>query len=202
MSKSYRKQFSLKNLTKNKQQKKAVTSKFSFLLFDVFYNPFLLRDDNWQGSQHHRKEEEEGFITICLSGWVTSPPPACLTNSAGERKVPWHTHIILTSSPFPYLYRMPSTLLPLGPSPFVKTQGISSIAFIPTSFTLFSAYSGFFDGESISAVELLHRFSLAFVLEEPTASWLLRSCKDWLLAELLASPQVLNPVGIGKPIRK
>ena len=146
------------------------------------------------GNQHYTKEAEEGFTTICLSGWATSPPPACFTNSAGDRKLPWHTHIILTSSPFPYLYRIPSILLPFGPSPLVKTQGISPIKFIPLPLPLFSDKPGFLDGFSISAPEVLPVPSFGFVLEEPEASWMLCSCNDWLQARLLASPQLLYPV--------
>ncbi|CAL1360168.1 unnamed protein product [Linum trigynum] len=66
-------------------------------------------------------------------------PPACFTNSAGDKKLPWQTHIILTSSPLPYLYRMPSTRLPFGPSPIVNTQGMSSMALVvPASLPLLS----------------------------------------------------------------
>ncbi|KAF7050018.1 hypothetical protein CFC21_058440 [Triticum aestivum] len=60
---------------------------------------------------------------MCLIGWATSPPPACATNSAGVRKLPWHTHTILTSSALLYWYRKPSILSPLR-SPLVYTTGI------------------------------------------------------------------------------
>lgn len=72
-------------------------------------------------------EKGAGLTTICRSGFGTSPPPACLTNSAGVRKLPWQTHTILTSSPFLYLYRKPSILLALGPSTLDETIGMSSI---------------------------------------------------------------------------
>jgi len=130
---------------------------------------------------------------MCLRGCATSPPPACLTNSAGERKFPWHTHMILTSSPFPYLYKIPSILLPLGPFPFVNTQGMSSIEFVPICFPImFWEGWDFLDGFSTSALELLPTFSF-LLAPTPTASWLNRSCADWLLAGL-ASPQLLDPV--------
>lgn len=83
---------------------------------------------------HYEKVVEgEGFTVIWRRGWATSPPPACLTNSAGERKVPWHTQTMLTSSPFLYLYKNPSTRRPLGPHPVVDTHGISPITLLPTS---------------------------------------------------------------------
>jgi hypothetical protein len=75
----------------------------------------------------YKYTDGDGLTTICLSGFETSPPPACFTNSAGVRKLPWHTQTILTSSPFLYLYRKPSILLPLGPSTLDDTIGMSSI---------------------------------------------------------------------------
>jgi hypothetical protein len=75
----------------------------------------------------YKYTDGDGLTTICLSGFETSPPPACFTNSAGVRKLPWHTQTILTSSPFLYLYRKPSILLPLGPSNLDDTIGMSSI---------------------------------------------------------------------------
>lgn len=53
--------------------------------------------------QAHYYKMGVGLTTICLRGCGTSPPPACFTNSAGVRKLPWQTHTILTSSPFLYL---------------------------------------------------------------------------------------------------
>lgn len=70
--------------------------------------------------------EGEVLTTICRRGRSTSPPPPCLTNSAGVKKLPWQMHMILTSSPLPYLYRIPSTRLPVGPSPLVNTHGMSN----------------------------------------------------------------------------
>lgn len=150
----------------------------------------------YKGDLHYKKEVAAGFTTMCRSGCVTSPPPACFTNSAGERKVPWHTHIILTSSPFPYRYRIPSIFLPLGPSPFVKTQGISSMAFILCCLSLFPEGLGFLYMFSMSALEILDAFSGVNDPEEPKAvSRLVRwSCNNWLPAGLLASPQLLDPV--------
>nr|GMC57045.1 predicted protein [Ipomoea batatas] len=74
---------------------------------------------------------------ICFNGCATSPPPACFTNSAGDRKLPWQTHTILTSSPFRYLYKNPSIFFPFGPSPLVVTQGMLNIAFLTTSLQSF-----------------------------------------------------------------
>lgn len=93
----------------------------------IAIDPFVLSED------HHRNDAGVGFTTMCLSGWATSPPPACLTNSAGVKNLPWHTHTILTSSPFLYLYKKPSILRPLGP-PLVETQGISFIMSLSASF--------------------------------------------------------------------
>ena len=146
----------------------------------------------WRGQHDYKKGPAEGLTTICLSGWATSVPPACLTNSAGERKLPWHTHIILTSSPFPYLYKIPSILLPLGPSPSVKTHGMLSTEFDLVCLPRLSKTSGFFGGLSVSVTDVFV-FFLPFVPEEPIASWLLRSCRDRML-ERLASPQLLDPV--------
>lgn len=61
---------------------------------------------------------------MLLSGLATWPPPACSTNCAGLKKLPWHTHLILTSSTLLYSYSQPTALLPLG-SPMVHTNGIS-----------------------------------------------------------------------------
>ncbi|PON70545.1 hypothetical protein PanWU01x14_079190 [Parasponia andersonii] len=84
---------------------------------------------------------------MCLIGFVTSLPPACLTNSAGERKLPWQTQTMLTC-PLVYLYKNPSILLPLGPSPVVVTLGILLITstqlsnvFLP--FEVLSFFNGF-----------------------------------------------------------
>lgn len=82
------------------------------------------------------QENGEGLTTICLSGFDTSPPPACFTNSAGVRKLPWQTQTILTSSPFLYLYRKPSILLALGPSTLDETIGMSSIIIFLISLQL------------------------------------------------------------------
>ncbi|KAJ6318065.1 hypothetical protein OIU76_013582, partial [Salix suchowensis] len=134
-------------------------SKILIFLF-VFHTPASLLRDEINTDLHYTKDGPEGFTTMCLRGWSTSLPPACFTNSAGERKLPWQTHMILTSSPLPYLYRMPSTLLPSGPSPFVNTQGISSIALVPISLPVFSAESSFLKKLSISVLEALHSFSI------------------------------------------
>nr|BAJ91403.1 predicted protein [Hordeum vulgare subsp. vulgare] len=61
---------------------------------------------------------------MLLSELATWPPPACSTNCAGLKKLPWHTHLILTSSTLLYSYSQPTALLPLG-SPMVHTNGIS-----------------------------------------------------------------------------
>lgn len=52
-----------------------------------------------------------------------STPPACSTKPAGEKKLPWHTHMMLTSD-FVYLCRNPVMVRPLGPFPVVETHGI------------------------------------------------------------------------------
>lgn len=136
---------------------------------------------------YYRKGVELGLITICLRGWATSLPPACFTNSAGERKLPWHTHIIRTSCPLPYLYSIPSILFPLGPSPLVKTHGISSMAFVPISLAWSLVLLGLLDGLSISAPDILLARSIVLTPDEPT-SLLPVSCVDWKLAGL-SSPE-------------
>lgn len=149
---------------------------------------------------NHSKGEALGFMTICLRGWATSVPPACLTNSAGEWKLPWQTHIILTSSPLLYLYSIPSTLLPLGPSPLVKTHGMFSNVFVPVSFSfarLFAA-SSFLDGLSISPADILLPVSLIFDPDEPI-SWLPPPCNEWILAGL-SSPDPAAGVHHGSKI--
>ena len=60
---------------------------------------------------------------MCFIGLSTWFPPACMTNSDGERNLPWQTHTIHTC-PLLYLYSIPSILFPLGPSPLVLTLGI------------------------------------------------------------------------------
>lgn len=82
----------------------------------------------------HKKGD--GFTTMCFKGCATSLPPACLMNSAGERKLPWHTHTILTSWPFLYRYRNPSIFFPFGPSPVVDTHGMSSMMFLAAGASL------------------------------------------------------------------
>ena len=57
-------------------------------------------------------------------------------NSAGDRKLPWHTHTILTSWPFLYRHRNPSTFFPFGPSPVVDTDGMSSMMFLAAGAAL------------------------------------------------------------------
>lgn len=52
-----------------------------------------------------------------------STPPACSTKPGGEKKLPWHTHMMLTSD-FVYLCKNPVTVRPFGPFPVVETQGI------------------------------------------------------------------------------
>lgn len=73
---------------------------------------------------------------MCFIGFETSLPPACFTNSAGDKKLPWQTHTILTW-PFMYLYKNPSTLLPFGPSPMVVTLGICFITSISLAIFAF-----------------------------------------------------------------
>lgn len=64
-----------------------------------------------------------GRTVMCLKGCETSAPPACFTNSAGEKDSPWQTHKILTSK-LEYLYKKPVMVFPFGPTPVVETQGI------------------------------------------------------------------------------
>ena len=85
---------------------------------------------------HNGHKKGDGFTTMCFKGCVTSLPPACLMNSAGERKLPWHTHTILTSWPFLYRYRNPSIFFPLGSSPVVDTHGMSSMMFLAAGAAL------------------------------------------------------------------
>lgn len=73
----------------------------------------------------------EGTMVICRRGCVTSTPPACSTNWAGEKKLPWHTHMMLTSD-FVYLYKNPVMVRPLGPLPVAETQGICRIEAAPS----------------------------------------------------------------------
>lgn len=40
---------------------------------------------------------ESPTTTICFNGCETSVAPACPTNSAGVREIPWQTHRIRTS---------------------------------------------------------------------------------------------------------
>lgn len=125
----------------------------------------------------------DGLTTICFRGWDTSPPPACLTNSAGERKLPWHTHTILTCSPFRYLYRKPSTRFPLGPNPLVDTQGISTNMFLMISVASASLTASFTEGLSIAAPTKSADFTVG------VASCFCSFClgREWTLAGLLAS---------------
>lgn len=60
---------------------------------------------------------------MCLRGCNTFVPPACSTNSAGEKVNPWQVQTMLTSA-FEYLCRNPLTVLPFGPFPVVETRGI------------------------------------------------------------------------------
>ncbi|KAF3502924.1 hypothetical protein F2Q69_00039652 [Brassica cretica] len=101
------------------------TSRYFITFVPNRYNNMVIRHCPKETIMGHKKGD--GFTTMCFKGRATSRPPACLTNSAGVRKLPWHTHTILTSSPFLYLYRNPSIFLPLGPSPVVDTHGMSSI---------------------------------------------------------------------------
>lgn len=75
-----------------------------------------------------------GRTTICLRGCSTSPPPPCLTNSAGVKKLPWQTHTIFSSSHFVYLYKNPSIFLPFTPSPLVVTRGMSANILFKASY--------------------------------------------------------------------
>lgn len=95
-----------------------------------------------RGLHYEKVVEGEVFTVIWRRGWATSPPPACLTNSAGVRKVPWHTQTMLTSSPFLNLYKNPSTRRPLGPHPVVDTYGISPTTLLPTSLPADSSPAG------------------------------------------------------------
>lgn len=70
----------------------------------------------WRGAQ-------EEMTVICLRGWVTSVPPACCPNSAGEKELPWQAQTMETSLVV-YLYSTPIMVLPLGPFPVAETQGI------------------------------------------------------------------------------
>lgn len=60
---------------------------------------------------------------MCLRGCNTLVPPACSTNSAGEKVNPWQVQTMLTSA-FVYLRRNPLTVLPFRPFPVVETRGI------------------------------------------------------------------------------
>lgn len=62
---------------------------------------------------------------MCFKGWDTSTPPACSTNPAGEKEIPWQTQTMLISA-FEYLYKNPVIVLPLGPFPVAETHGICS----------------------------------------------------------------------------
>ena len=62
---------------------------------------------------------------MCLKGCDTSTPPACSTNPAGEKELPWQTHTMLISA-FVYLYKNPVIVFPFGPFPVVETHGICS----------------------------------------------------------------------------
>lgn len=84
---------------------------------------------------------------MCFIGFVTSVPPACLTNSAGVRKLPWQRQTILTWL-LVYLYRNPSIFLPFGPSPVVVTLGILVITSMPLSKTMPLETLTFFNGFS------------------------------------------------------
>lgn len=59
--------------------------------------------------------------------------------------MPWHKHTILTLV-LVYVYRNPSTLLPLGPSPVVRTLGICLITSIPLLSELPSETLAFLGG--------------------------------------------------------
>lgn len=65
----------------------------------------------------------DGTTTICLNGCEISVPPACFTNSSGEKELPWHTQTMLISA-FVYLYKKPVMVFPFGPFPVVETRGI------------------------------------------------------------------------------
>ena len=91
----------------------------------------LMKQNTWMGLPAKVHRFSRGLTTMCRSGLATLPPPACSTNPAGVWKLPWQMQTILISSPFLYLYRKPSTLLPLG-SPLVNTLGISCIIALST----------------------------------------------------------------------
>jgi hypothetical protein len=76
----------------------------------------------------HKNSDGCLLMTMWRSGWARSstPPPACFTNSAGVKKLPWHTHTIRTSFALPNLYRNPSMRRALGHSSRENTIGISS----------------------------------------------------------------------------
>jgi len=61
-------------------------------IFLLFNNEYITQPYSLRKSHHHKKGEAEGLTTICLRGCATSPPPACLTKSAGDRRFPWRTH--------------------------------------------------------------------------------------------------------------
>lgn len=78
---------------------------------------------------------------MCLRGFATSFPPACLTNSAGERKLPWQAHKMPTW-PCLYLYRTPSVFLPSAP--MVLTEGILDVSTsCTTALENLAAFEGF-----------------------------------------------------------
>ena len=65
---------------------------------------------------------------MCFKGCDTSTPPACSTNPAGEKELPWQTHTMQISV-FVYLYNNPVIVFPFGPFPVVETHGICSREF-------------------------------------------------------------------------
>ena len=106
-------------------------SKSSATLPQISTNNVKLQRSRSKSMKFHLIEEGKipvgGRTVMCFKGWETSPPPPCLTNSAGEKDCPWQTHKILTFK-FEYRYKKPVVmiLVPLGPIPVVETQGICS----------------------------------------------------------------------------
>ena len=138
------------------RRKKTFQNSTSFFFFRCTF----LKEKGATGAIEQLKEsynENEVQQTwMCFMGLATSLPPACFTNSAGVRKLPWHTHTMQTC-PFMYLYKNPSTFLPFGPSPIVVTLGIVRITSIPPSpsinpFETLHLFAAFVPGFSLDAV--------------------------------------------------